>query len=276
MDQLNAIAVSTWSLHNLLGISYDNGPGCSNPFPRANTWGRGELTLMELPAALAQRGYRRCEICHFHLASQQLDYLTPLRKAFEEHRVVIQTVLIDDGDITDPNTRDRDLAWIAGWIETAGHLGAENARVIAGKQKPNPDSLALSIDGLQRMAKLGREKGVRVVTENWFDLLASPKEVHQVLDAVGADLGFLADTGNWSGPTKYTDLQSVFPRSELCHSKTEFGAGLVIDGDDYRACIRAGQLAGYKGPHTLIFESEGDEWTALAIERDFVVGQLRG
>jgi hypothetical protein len=276
-DIMNPIAVSTWSLHRLLGVSYDNGPGTKEPFARSETWGRGELTLMELPAALAQRGYRRCEICHFHLASQSAGYLAPLRKAFEEHRVAIQTLLIDDGDITHPDQsiRGRDLAWIAGWIETAAELGSENARVIAGKQKPSRETLAHSVDGLKRMAELGRKWGVRVVTENWFDLLASPAEVHQVLDAVGDDLGFLADTGNWSGPTKYADLQQVFARSELCHSKTEFGAGLQIDADDYRACIKAGQLAGYRGPHTLIFESEGDEWTALAMERDFVMAELQ-
>ena len=49
------------------------------------------------------------------------------------------------------------------------------------------------------MSQLGKAQGVRIVTENWFDLLSSPREVHHVLDAVGDQLGFLADTGNWQG-----------------------------------------------------------------------------
>ena len=46
---------------------------------------------------------------------------------------MIQTLLIDDGDITNPATRARDLTWIASSIEAAALLGAENARAIAGK-----------------------------------------------------------------------------------------------------------------------------------------------
>ena len=52
-------------------------------------------------------------------------------------------------------------------------------------------------------AELGQKMAVRVVTENWFDLLSRPKEVHYVLDSVSYSLGFLVDTGIWSGPSKY-------------------------------------------------------------------------
>jgi Xylose isomerase-like TIM barrel len=267
------IAVSTWSLHNLLGVTYANGPGVTPTGIAEPTFGPGAVTLMELPEALAMRGYFRVEICHFNLASQDPAYLSKIRRAFESARVVIQTLLIDDGDITNPETRERDLAWTAAWIETAALLGAENARVIAGKMKPTPNALALSVDGLKAMAALGKARGVRIVTENWFDTLSTPQAVHHVLDAAGPDLGFLADTGNWGGPSKYADLQSIFARAELCHAKTDFGPGLVIDAEDFRQCIKAALDAKYKGPFTLIFASEGDEWAGLGAERAFVLGQ---
>jgi sugar phosphate isomerase/epimerase len=266
-----SIAVSTWSLHNLLGVTYANGPGVTPTGIAEPTFGPGEVTLLELPEALAMRGYLRVEICHFNLASQDAAYLASIRRAFERAGVAIQTLLIDDGDITNPQTRERDLAWIASWIVAAALLGAENARVIAGKSPPLPEALALSVDGLKAMAALGKAQGVRIVTENWFDTLSTPQAVHHVLDAVGPDLGFLADTGNWSGPSKYADLQSIFARAELCHAKTDFGPGLVIDAEDYGQCMQAAQDADYAGPFTLIFASEGDEWAGLAAERSFIL-----
>ncbi len=267
------IAVSTWSLHNLLGITYANGPGVTPTGIAEPTFGPGAVALEELPAELAKRGYNRVEVCHFNLASQAPAYLAKIRKAFEASGVVIQTLLIDDGDITNLATRGRDLAWIGSWIEAAALLGAENARVVAGKAKPTAEALALSVDGLKAMAALGKARGVRIVTENWFDTLSTPEAVHHVLDAAGPDLGFLADTGNWGGPTKYADLASIFARAELCHAKCDFGPGLAIDADDYRQCIKAARDARYAGPFTLIFASDGDEWEGLAAERAFVLGQ---
>jgi sugar phosphate isomerase/epimerase len=268
-------AVSTWSVHRLLGITYANGPG-DDPSPSAQpTFGKGELSLMALPAALKRRGYDRAEICHFHLASHEPGYLGEVRDAFQQSGVTIQTLLIDDGDITNPATRERDMAWIGQWIEAAGHLGARHVRVIAGKSKPTPEALALSVDGLRSLAKTGAACGVRIVTENWFDTLSSPSQVHHVLDAVGSDLGFLADTGNWSGPGKYAALASVFPRAGLCHAKCSFGPALDMDSADYGKCLQAAADAGYAGPFTLIFESEGDEWQGLETERQFVMDFLR-
>ena len=45
-------------------------------------------------------------------------------------------------------------------------------------------------------AELGQKMAVRVVTENWFDLLSRPKEVHYVLDSVGHSLGLFGGYGH--------------------------------------------------------------------------------
>jgi sugar phosphate isomerase/epimerase len=264
------IAVSSWSVHHLLGMTYANGPGKIPTGIPEPTFGPGTFAFLDLPAELARRGYTRAEICHFHLASLDPAYLKTVRDAFQKNGVVIQTLLIDDGDLTDSATRDRDLKWITSWIEAAAILGAENARVIAGKAEPSPEALALSVDGLRAMAELGKGRGVRIVTENWFDLLSSPREVHHVLDKLGDQLGFLADTGNWHGATKYDDLKSIFARAELCHAKCSFGAGLAMDDADYGHSMKAAAEADYAGPYTLIFESPGDEWCGLEMERIFV------
>ena len=264
------IAISTWSVHRLLGYAFANGPGSEEPFARSTAWGDGEISFAELPAALKQQGFNRVEICHFHLQSFEPSYLKEVGDAFRAQGITIQTLLIDDGDVTNPATRERDMAWIARLVSAAASLGAENARVIAGKSSPSPEALALSVSALKHMVAIGQSVGVRIVTENWFDLLATPREVFHVLDAVGSGLGFLADTGNWSGESKYEDLQAIFARAELCHAKADFD-GSRIDAIDFTRCMSAARAAGYAGPMTLIYgDDHGDEWASLAAERNIV------
>jgi sugar phosphate isomerase/epimerase len=129
----------------------------------------------------------------------------------------------------------------------------------------------LGISGLKSLSQSAATRGVKLVTENWFDLTSTPEAVHQVLDGVGSDLGFLADMGNWSGPSKYSDLQSIFARAQLCHAKVSFAAGLKMNEADYRQCLEAARAAGYQGPYTLIFADEGDEWAGLDAERQFIL-----
>ncbi len=266
------IAVSTWSLHRKLGITHANGRADSDIAPAVQTFGKAEIAVLDLPAALRQHGYSRVELCHFHLAGIDPHYLEEVRSAFAESGVVIQTLLIDDGDITNPATRSRHMAWINKWIGVAARLGAIHARAIAGKQKPNAETLALSVSGLTHLTNSAATQGVKLVTENWFDLTATPKEVHHLLDCVPG-LGFLADTGNWGGVTKYADLANIFARAQLCHAKAQFN-GTALDEKDYAACINAGENAGYFGPYTLIFADEGDEWVGLAKERELVLSKI--
>ena len=267
------IAVSTWSLHRKLGITYANGPAGSDTAPAVETYGKAEIALLDLPAALRAHGYARVELCHFHIASLDPVYLEELRSAFAEQGVTLQTLLIDEGDITNPATRSRDMAWINKWIGVAARLDAVHARAIAGKQKPGAEALALSVSGLTHLAHNAATQGVKLVTENWLALTPSPTEVHHILNGV-AGLGFLADTGNWGGATKYADLASIFARAQLCHAKAQFN-GMKIDDQDYTACIKAGENVGYSGPYTLIFADEGDEWQGLAQERDLILNLIQ-
>lgn len=264
------IAVSTWSLHRLLGMTYPHDLTTNEIGPMQETYGEGEESLLGLPSVLANHGYHRLEIVSFHLRSRDPIYLAELRDQLKIANVRLQTLLIDAGDISHPEHGARDQKWIAGWIEIANELGAENARIIAGKQKPTRDALDRSVKALTALADGNAGSPVRLVTENWFDLLAEPAHVHFLLDKLDGRIGLLGDFGNWGGPNKYSDLKSIFGRAELCHAKASF-----IDGDldeaDYCACVRLAEEAGYKGPYTLIFDSEiPGEWHGLATERDFI------
>lgn len=268
------IAVSTWSLHRHLGTTYPH----AIPTPLGSveeTYGEGTESLLDLPSALHNHGYRRMELVSFHLPSRDPVYLAELRDQLKVTGVTLQTLLIDAGDITDPIHGARDTRWIAGWIETANELGAGNARVIAGKQKPTAQALDRAVLALRELEEANAGSPLRLVTENWHELLPSAAEVDELLDRLEGRIGLLMDFGNWSGPDKYEQLAAIAPRAELCHAKASFIDG-DLDAADYGRCIDLAEAAGYAGPYTLIFDSElpVNEWDGLAIERDFILSRI--
>jgi sugar phosphate isomerase/epimerase len=268
------IGVSSWSLHRAIGLSWWESP--SAPAVRKEAWGKGTLPVLDLPAAAAGNGIDRIHLCHFHVESRDKSWCAEFRSALARAGVTLSMLLVDDGDITDPEHHARDLAWVAGWIDTAAHLGAGTARIVAGKQKPTPEAIRMSIDGLRSLVGRGRAEGVRIATENWHDLLSGPAEVDAVLDGVGDGLELLADFGNWKGPSKYDDLARIISRASDTHAKASFDAD-GIDADDFGACLAIADAAGYDGAYTLIYDGpDNDEWASIAVEQQFVTRYLAG
>ena len=264
------IAVSTWSLHRLLGTTYPHDLTTNEITPVEETYGPVEESLLDLPAALHNHGYHRMELVSFHLPSRDPVYLGELRSQLRDEDLVLQTLLIDAGDITHPVDGARDAGWIARWIETANELGAEHARIIAGKQPPTRENLDRSVAALRGLAEGNAGSNVRLVTENWFDLLSTAENVNYVLDRLEGKIGLLADFGNWRGPDKYAELAQIFGRAELCHAKASFSEG-TLDAGDFGQCVDLAEDAEYEGPYTLIFDGDNPgEWRGLEVERDFI------
>lgn len=273
-DPQSRIAVSTWSLHRFLGTIYPHDMTTNAVGDGDDKYGEGEESLLGLPSVLANHGYHRLEIVSFHLRSRDPIYLGELRDQLKVSGVTLQTLLVDDGDMTDPENGKRDARWIADWVEVANLLGAENARIIAGKQAFTPETLERSIAGFREVLAANAGSPLRIVTENWLQLLSTPQAVHAVLDRLDGQIGLMADFGNWTGPDKYEALASIFPRAELCHAKASFADG-QLDEADYGMCVGLAEEAGYKGPYTLIFDADRpSEWSGLAAERDFILSRL--
>jgi sugar phosphate isomerase/epimerase len=271
------IAVSTWSLHKHLGTTCPHNLTTTQIGPVEETYGPGTESLLDLPSALKNHGYHRMELVSSHLPSRDPIYLSELRSQLQVADVKLQTLLIDAGDLTDPVSGARDEAWIASWIEIANELGAEHARIIAGKQAPSKETLDRSVAALRALADGNAGSSVRLTTENWFNLLSSAKEVTEVLDRLEGKVGLLGDFGNWKGANKYDELAKIFGRAELSHAKASFIDG-DLDAEDYGRCVDLAEAAGYTGPYTLIFDSEVpvNEWDGLAIEREFIVSRVSG
>ncbi len=267
------LAVSTWSLHRTLGRLAPYGPEANGAVPPRTPTAQA-LSLLGLPARLAAFGIHQVEICHFHLPSREPAYLAQLRDALEEAEVTLWQLLIDGGDITHPEHAARDLAWTESWIDVAAALGATRARVSAGKAEPNQATLAASHTALSHLADYAARHDVRLMTENWHNLLAKPEYVFTVLDGLD-HMGLLADFGNWGGPTKYDDLAQILPRAESTHAKAHFTAPGVMDQADYVHCLALCQAINFAGPHSLIYDGpDNDEWTGLQLERAVVATYL--
>lgn len=249
---MTTYAVSTWSLRRTLP----------------------SLPLLEVPEELRRRGFTALQICHFDLPSRDPSYLDELRSALGDAQIGLDAVLVDDGDLTHPSEADAHEAWIGGWLETATALGAVRARVIAGRQTPTSARLTASRERLVRLA--AQHPDLRVVTENWLDLMPSATEVQAVLAPTAGQVGLLIDLGNWTGPGKYAELAAVASLAETCHAKCHFDA-TGPDSQDFDRSLRVLQDAGYDGPLAFVYDYNGDdasadEWGGLATELEIARG----
>jgi sugar phosphate isomerase/epimerase len=267
------ISVSTWALHGLIGTVAPGRPGEPDAAMMQPLSLTDPLPLLEVPGELAKRGYGTMELCHFHLPATDAAYLARFRAAREAAGVELWSVLIDDGDIVHPEHGDRDRAWTLGWIDVAAELGAKCVRVIGGKQPPTPENLERSREQLLHLMVDGYTRGVRVMTENWFQTLSSPEAVDAVLGPTGGSLGLCFDFGNWGGDDKYEKLAAIAGYAESCHAKCNFVAG-EPDAADYARCLEILDAADYAGPFTLVHGEPGDIWGSLDRQRALVAPYL--
>jgi sugar phosphate isomerase/epimerase len=263
-------AVSSWSLHRTLGrfVAADSTVHGSPMFdPPASPSG---LALLDLPAELRKHGYDTVQICHFHLPSRTPAYLAELRAALLASDIELDALLVDHGDLTDPADADLTEAWIGDWLDVAAALGARRARLSAGRSAPTAETMRESATRLARLATTHPD--VRVVTENWMEMMPNADTVRTLLEATGDSVGLLIDLGNWSGPDKYQELAAIAPFAESCHAKCHF-TGDETGFDDFRRSLQILRDAGYDGPLALIYDgSDDNEWAMLDTEYEIVQG----
>ncbi len=101
------------------------------------------------------------------------------------------SLFVDEGDITHPKNAARDLAWISSWLDVASSLGPKRVRIIVGKSFPSEEALDVSIRGFQSLLPHAETPGLRLMTENWYDLLSSPTSVHTFFQRLEGQVGFL-------------------------------------------------------------------------------------
>ena len=262
----NLIAVSSWSIHRTIGISYPDSP-TTGPQDRKEH-SPSPIELLDVPTKLSAHGYSAMQLCHFHLPSRENAYAAELRASLRESNVELLTLLIDEGDITHPESGEASLDWIAGWVRTASLLGASRARIIAGKQPYSAEAMAVAVERLTQLATIADEVGVQLETENRFALLATPTAVNELLDRLEGKVRLCADFGNWPKPEIYGSLPKIMGRAETCHAKFEFLSPNELDTQHGDSCLGIAAEASYTGPFVLVNGGIGEsDWDAMDLQR---------
>ncbi|MGO4275461.1 sugar phosphate isomerase/epimerase family protein, partial [Paenibacillus sp. TAF58] len=261
------LSLTSWSLHRNLGPLRWTRWDENTRTQITNTEDQPEIiSLLELPAVLAKKGFRSLEVCHFHFPDISESYLLRLKQAFKEADLQLYTLLIEYGDISssDEMRRQSDIAWIKGWIDIAARSGAERVRVIAGDAEPtDQEALQRSVNALRDLSSYAAVQGVRVVTENFHSLTSIADNCLALMEGCGELLGLTSDFGNFKGIEKYSELAKTIPHSESIHAKAQTNADGYPDEAEFIRCMEVAKQAEYEGPLTLVYDGSGDMWEGI-------------
>jgi sugar phosphate isomerase/epimerase len=258
------LSLTTWSLNQHLGPLRWTRWNSATKQPETIVEARPEnITLLELPKALADKGFKVLEVCHFNFPNWDDTYLNQLKSAFKQAGVTFYNLLIDYGDIssTDEIRRAADIHFIKQWIDVAAQVGAECVRVVAGESAPeDQQAISRSITAFQEIIPYAQQRGVRVLTENFKPLASTAANCLHLLQCCGPQLGFVTDFGNYQLKTKYDELSQTIPFSDSVHAKANYLSQGVIDEEEFRRSLEILKECGYEGPITLVSGHAKDQW----------------
>jgi sugar phosphate isomerase/epimerase len=241
-------AVSSWSLDGLLNSG---------------------LLLIDLPAQLKSHTIPHLELCHFHLPETSPEYLEQFRQALKENDVNLYSLLIDMGDIANPDEqkRNEDIQSIKNWIDIAQTLGANQVRIVAGNQEASPEVIQRSSKHLHELVSYAATKGVHTSTENWQKTSDDADSLLQILEH-NPDLRLIADIGNAEGPDKYGKLSKLLPRANSIHFKVRYLEDGSAEPNDLNKVLELIQKANFSGVISLIFDKKINEWMGIETLRN--------
>jgi sugar phosphate isomerase/epimerase len=240
-------AVSSWSLDGLLQ----------------------SLPLLEIPQQLKAHNIPHLELCHFHLPETSPEYLQTFRKVLEENNINLYSLLIDLGDIANPDDQKRseDIQSIESWIDIAKTLGAEQVRIVAGNQEPTAEVIERSRKHLQELASYAKTKGVYTTTENWQKTSENTDALLNILEPTPG-VRLIADIGNAEGKDKYDTLAKLLPRSNSIHFKVRYLEDGSAEPKDLQKVLELIQQVNFSGVITLIYDKKINEWKGIEALRN--------
>jgi sugar phosphate isomerase/epimerase len=264
---LSYLSISTWSLHCILGPLYwTHWNADAGTHLTENQHQPQLLTLLDLPAEAAKRGFEAIEVCHFHFPATDAVYLKQLHDAFVDAGVSFDTLLLDYGDLTssDKVRIAADLNLIRKWIGIASLCGAKQIRIIAGEALPeNESAIRQSAEALSELAEYAGLQGVKVVTENFKSLTSTGQSCLHLLEQTGPSVGMITDFGNFKGSAKYEEIAMTIPYSVSVHAKAAYDESGFPDEIEFLRCLDAVKAEGYDGAFVLIYDGPGDMWEGL-------------
>jgi sugar phosphate isomerase/epimerase len=145
-------------------------------------------------------------------------YLTDfLQKAQDLGIAVSGTGARNDFAQVDPAARAHDIRIVGAWCEVAAALNAPVLRVFAGPvpigyEQRWEEVATWMAEDLRQCAEIGKANGVKVGIQNHGDMLRSSDQIIRMLEMVDHDwLGVINDTGYYSTPDPYVDIERIMP-----------------------------------------------------------------
>lgn len=231
------------------------------------------FSLLDLPEAAAKKGFLAVEICHFHFPSTDTDYLKQLKEAFAGAAISFDTLLLDYGDLSTPDSlrAEADMNLMREWIRAASLSGAKRIRIIAGEALPD-DSEAMdrAAGRLMSLAEYAESLQVQVVTENFKALTSTGDSCMCLMNKTGGRVGLITDFGNFGGERKYAELAMTLPASSGIHAKADCDGDGNPDEAEFQRCLNAVRESGFDGSIVIIYDGPGDMWEGIERVRRLV------
>jgi len=257
------LAVASWSFRDHLDLAEN----------RAKKSPGALIALKDFPAMVAERyKVHNVELLGQHMPSTTPAYLKELRAAVERAGShVIDIPAGGEASHYDPDARKRAVAIEDGkkWIDVAVALHCPSVRLnLAGVKGVKPD-VALTMEGLGKIAQYGASKNVVVNLENDDPVTEDAFFIVKVIDQVNSPwLRALPDFCNsmLKGDPKfnYDAVQAMFQRAyNISHLKdSEVDEGKVYRVDLAKTFAIA-KASGFKGYYSVEFEGEGDAYAGV-------------
>jgi sugar phosphate isomerase/epimerase len=165
--------------------------------------------------------------------------------------------------------RDASLAGVRDWVDRAVAMQAPVIRIFAG-QVPRGDAegaaVARAIDGLRESVAYAAERGVILALENHGGITATPAQMLRLVEAVDSPwFGVNLDTGNFTTPDPYADLERIAPYAVNVQVKTEIARGdtAAKEPADFGRLVDMLRRVRYSGYVVLEYEADEDPRTAI-------------
>jgi sugar phosphate isomerase/epimerase len=161
--------------------------------------------------------------------------------------------------------RQQEIAAVKRWIENAAIMGAPHVRIFAGS-KPSgindSEAKKFCISAIEECAAVAAQKGVFLGLENHGGIVAEPKGVLEIIQAVKSPwVGVNLDTGNFHTEDPYRDLELCAPYAVNVQIKSEIrrrrGAS---EAADLSRMIKILRDVNYQGFVALEYEAAPDPW----------------
>ncbi len=264
----NRLALSSWSLHRLLGpLRWTIWDEQNRTQATAEQPQPQEIDLLDLPHVVKERGFHYLELCHFHFPSTDDAYAAKLKQAFSDASVQFHTLLVDYGDISSPDEQRRqsDIAFLRRWLDIAAKAGAAAVRVIAGEQAADDaDARQRSSEALALLREYGEAQGVKVVTENFRELTATIDSWRRLMNSLPPSVATIVDFGNLLPEERDTGVAYGAPLAHSIHAKPLYRADGTIDKEDFDRLLSIVADKSDRAPITVIFDQDGEMWEGIS------------